>query len=95
MSDSDQLTINQCPVCQRSHKYQLEIKRAWSIGLSTYSSSQNYSVKKEYFTRLFTCPSTEKDFQARFYLTVSSNESIQTVTVKGAIQDETDEQAKG
>ena len=84
MSNNDYLTITQCPECGKSHKYRLEVRRASSIGAQGLLSAQSYnSTGKEYFTRLFTCPLTKNDFQARFYLTVEGNERIESVEVKG------------
>ncbi|MFT3893417.1 MAG: hypothetical protein QM730_17450 [Anaerolineales bacterium] len=83
MSANENLTITQCPECGKAHTYRLEVRRASSIGAQGLLSSQsNTFTGKEYFTRLFTCPVTNNDFQARFYLTVEGNERIEAIQVK-------------
>jgi len=91
LPNADVLTIKQCPKCGKSHKYQLNVERA--LFMHRYRKvpvDMLKSTKKE-FTRLFTCPITKEDFQARFNL-VESSAIIMSVKVKGVLNEDEEKQ---
>ena len=89
MSD-DILTIGECPKCGNSHKYSLEVQRSQSIGYTSLKARKS-KIAQKCFTRLFTCPVTEEDFQASFWLTEEPNGSIRAVGVKSLAAESADE----
>jgi hypothetical protein len=90
MPSDDNLTVAKCPKCLGSHKYLLEVQRSYSIGYTSLGPQAPRMTKKS-FTRLFTCPVTEEDFQAVFWIPEEPNTSIQTVEVKSWATESTDE----
>ena len=91
---SDDILTLACPVCNKIHKYELEVHRSFSSSFMPFQSSKEESLPK-YFTRLFTCPNTGKDFQARFCITEKSSASIKSVAVKGLGKEVADEENEG
>ena len=87
MAQSDVLEIR-CPKCNKVHLYELEVKRSMVLeNLSMLSSNRSSRSTHISFTRLFTCPKKEEDFQATFSLVESSASPIRSVEVKGIIKD--------
>lgn len=64
------ITIKNCPKCHQAHKYSFEVQRSPLLGLMAPSQ------KRQYFTRIFTCPSTNENFEARFSLNLEESASI-------------------
>lgn len=86
------LKIKPCPQCGKSHEYRLNVSRTIVIGsvISILTSDGAFEQpRKVWFTRLFTCPKTNQDFQARFFLTDSSSSEIRSVSVAGLVDDAT------
>jgi hypothetical protein len=90
MSADNVLEI-QCPLCKNIHRYELEVHRSFSMSLLTTTGEKGIENKK-YFTRLFTCPKKEKEFQARFWMADTSNARIESVEVKGLKKEVADEE---
>jgi hypothetical protein len=67
--------IKICPKCHKTHNYKLEVKRSIVLGFSGEAES------KKSFTRLFTCPETQDDFEIIFTLTESNLNKINQVVV--------------
>ena len=82
MSGEDQLTVP-CPRCRGAHRYALDVRRSVSFGYIHLAGGDNPAPSKKSFTRLFTCPVTNEDFQAQFSMTETENMSIRDVTIKG------------
>ncbi len=87
----DKLTIKRCPLCGRSHKYELEVARSEVIYHMTFDASNVSKVSKKEFTRLFTCPISHENFQARISLFETFGVIISDVQVKGLVQEKNSE----
>ena len=79
MSD-ETIKINQCPICESSHSYNLKVERTIFVKLMTASDMSERPQKKK-FTRIFICPKTMNQFQATFFLTETSSDRIIGVSV--------------
>ena len=75
-------TIQKCPLCEKSHTYELEVERSYIIKMLTINSKPEpqYYVR---FTRLFNCPDKNDNYQATLSLIESSDDRIKSVTIKG------------
>jgi len=62
---SDDILEIKCPKCKKTYRYELDVRRSWVMELYTTSSGQTTYRK---FTRLFTCPEDETDFEVSFSL---------------------------
>jgi hypothetical protein len=78
------LEIPSCPKCGLKHRYKLEVERATIIqyGVPSQMNEQPRSVR---FTRLFTCPEKNDNFQVKFILQERSYDRIVSATVIGHI----------
>ena len=85
----DTITIGQCPLCKKSHTYELEILR--SVVVYNFLSVRDYEPKKKSFTRLFSCPETKDDFQASFVVIEYFGSPIESVKVAGLADEAQDE----
>ena len=70
----DSLIIN-CPKCNKSHQYKLEIHRS----IIMYHQTASTKTKEYKFTRIFICPDTNKKFQVCFVVIQQSGEVIHDV----------------
>ena len=86
MQPTDILEIS-CPFCNDTHKYELEVRRSFSMSLN-FSKSSGEQPSKQYFTRLFTCPTNGKDFQVRFMVRDAPKTTIKSVEVKRLVEAE-------
>jgi hypothetical protein len=87
---SEYVKITGCPKCHGEHKYRLEVKRALVIKMLT-PSDMCERPRAVRFTRLFTCPKTQADYQAIFTLTDTSFNRIEDVKVLGEARDDEQE----
>jgi len=83
-SNGETITINKCPKCGQLHRYALDVRRSY-IATLVFDPREHQSRKRE-FTRLFTCPTKESDFQASFALTETPDDLIETVSVVGPVK---------
>jgi hypothetical protein len=60
------------------------------MSYTTIGARESNETEKS-FTRLFTCPETGDDFQARFSVTEDPDVPIQSVEVKGVAAEQNDE----
>ena len=79
--NTETINISKCPKCGKSHRYDLAVRRSY-ISTLVFDPRAQESRKRE-FTRLFTCPTTETDFQVSFSLRESPMDEIKTVSVVG------------
>jgi len=79
MSD-EHIDIRGCPKCGAEHRYSLKVERAYVMRLITGGPEP---ISRVSFTRLFTCPIKNEEFQAEFTLTDSSSGKITSVEVLG------------
>ena len=91
-SSEDTLTIQNCPMCGKGHKYQLEIHRTLSMSFITPNNTGNSNRTRKHFIRLFTCPKTDKDFEVLFWLEETSNAVILSVDIKGLAKERVDDE---
>lgn len=77
------LQVNDCPKCEGVHKYSLKVERSVIMKMMT-SSDLSEKPRKVKLIRLFTCPTSQEDYQATFILTDTSSDRIEGVTVLGA-----------
>lgn len=78
----EKIKIEPCPECQKTHTYNLVVTR--SI-LMIYMSESDFGEKPREvkLTRTFTCPNTQKDFEAPFILKDTTTDRIEDVRVSG------------
>jgi hypothetical protein len=89
MADNeDKLTIESCPLCGESHVYQLAVMRIPIMGMFGVKTSQKH---KRTYTRFFTCPKTDKQFEATFTLVESDQSPIGSVAVTGPTKEADDD----
>ena len=86
ITENETLTIELCPLCKNPHQFNVEVERAISMAYLSFNTPKQ---KTRFFTRLFTCPKTGNDFQARFSLTESTNSTIESVNITGISDEET------
>jgi hypothetical protein len=82
----DTITIEKCPLCTNSHTYKLEIER--SVIMYDQALAMDHEPRKRSFTRLFSCPLKNEDFQARFIVVEYVGRPIESIDVSG-LADET------
>mgnify|MGYP007098981236 CR=1 FL=1 len=70
----------QCPKCEKLHSYLIEAFVSLIFLDNPYSTPP---PRKREFTRLFTCPTTKQDFQAKFALLEKPGTILRTANVKG------------
>jgi hypothetical protein len=82
----EKIVISNCPVCNGTHSYDLEVERAYVIGYITMDKIlENKAESPEYkqLTRIFFCPSNSQQFQAEISLPETANNRIEKVTIIG------------
>lgn len=86
---TEYLEIPICPKCNTNHRYKLSVKRSMVFKMLTSSQlSESRSYGKRTFTRFFTCPIKNEEFQAKFSLRETSSDKIEYVSVIGIADDE-------
>ncbi len=75
------VVIQECPICLRTHTYQVLTKRTVVMLLADV----NKEVKVKKITCLFNCPSTGTTFQAKLKISVSAKETLTSVDVLPAL----------
>lgn len=78
----DAILVSGCPQCGKSHLYALVVARSHWQGL------YYVPARPLQFTRLFTCPETEEDFQVTMTLMQPHGEDYERITVEGFIDAE-------
>jgi len=72
--------IRNCPHCQGTHYYKLEVERTilmkWMSSSDTLEQPRNVKI-----TRLFVCPVKHEQYQGTFYLQDTSSDRIKDVKV--------------
>ena len=74
---AERVRIATCPLCGKSHEYELEIERKMIAGLATQPQGSRRAV----FPCTFHCPKTEQSFQAEVTLIETPMRPIRSVTV--------------
>jgi hypothetical protein len=79
---TEHLDVSTCPKCKGSHRYRLDVERSVVMRLMTMSDvpARPSPVR---FTRFFTCPTKNEEFQASFVLRDTSSNKIRGVRVIG------------
>jgi hypothetical protein len=78
----DYIDIPSCPKCENRHRYELSVERSMIMKLMTVSDVSE-EPRRIRFTRLFTCPVKNEEFQASFALTDTSSDRIKSVQIVG------------
>lgn len=74
------IEIPNCPMCHGQHRYKLEVDRSVIFKMNSMFEI-NESPRQERYTRLFTCPVRNENFQATLVLTDTSFDRIKDVQV--------------
>ena len=82
---TEHLDIAPCPKCDcPSHRYSLEVQRSYVVKYALGGFAEPVEQPRRVrFTRLFTCPTKNEEFQATFSLRDSSYNRISSVEVTG------------
>jgi uncharacterized UBP type Zn finger protein len=80
----EHVDITTCPRCKQQHRYRLNVERSYVLSFFVGNISQQ--SRPERFTRLFTCPVKNEEFQASFSLN-RSGDVIRDVQVVGVAND--------
>ena len=81
MANDDILKI-ECPKCGKFHWYELEIRRSEVY----YRRQPEPEELIKEFTRLFTCPIKNEEFQAEFKIQDHAGNEIRSLAIKGIIE---------
>ena len=76
------ITIKKCPLCEKSHTYELDVKRSYIIKMAIFDDQPDFGSLYR-FTRLFNCPNKNENFQAKVALINKSINKIDSVNIKG------------
>jgi hypothetical protein len=80
---NEAIRIDPCPVCEKAHRYLLDVERDTTVGLVTARPEPQVAVG---FTRLFTCPDKGQVFQARITLYQTARSRIRSVLVVSVLE---------
>jgi len=83
----DEILEIKCPLCGKPHRYGLAVEIITFMGSSpdpTPTFKPNICIHK--FTRLFTCPEKNEEFQATIKLKETGRNPIQDVRVIGVVE---------
>ena len=83
---TEYLNIPECPKCGDGHRYKLDVDRSVVIKIIT-ASDMSERPRQVRFTRLFTCPLKNEEYEARFILSDTSSDRIRDVQVIGIDDD--------
>ena len=83
---TEHLDIPSCPKCKDRHRYRLNVERSVVIKMIRMSDMHE-QPRQVRFTRLFTCPIKNEEFEASFILTDTSSSRIRSVDVEGIAND--------
>ncbi len=86
-ASQETLSIDRCPLCGRSHTYDLAVERS-AIMKMMVGSYEEEKVSYKRFKRLFTCPTRNEEFEAIITLPEFPSARIETVHVVGPSQGE-------
>lgn len=76
------ITINNCPLCGKSHTYDLKVERSFVMKWTTGNDSpESQNVVR--LTRFFICPEKKENFQGVLSLYETPSERIKAVDVIG------------
>jgi hypothetical protein len=78
MADYEVITIERCPRCPNSHRYRLAVQRSILLKMFTMDDMTE-QLRPVRVTRLFTCPTTNEDYEARIVLYDDSGNRIKQV----------------
>jgi hypothetical protein len=79
MEESDEVKLV-CPVCSKEHVYPLAVERSIVLAMLRREAMEAQPHQRT-FVRLFTCPTSDKRFQATLRLSEAPLERIDEVTV--------------
>ena len=90
MGSEDAIEVK-CPICERTHKFPLQIEYSMVMHLMTGSAERDNRRRRRTFERWFTCPSEGGRFSGTVVLFESSLAPIEKVEVDKAIDPDDDD----
>jgi hypothetical protein len=84
MSENTFFTIKNCPLCGKSHKYELEIK----TGVFSFGRGNSGHATEQEITRLMLCPVKDELFEAVLVLTKETQTEILSTTVVRLVEED-------
>ena len=76
----DTILVWNCPHCSKPHLYAVEVRRSHWMG------NMYHPARPLEFTRLFTCPSTNQDFQISMHLMQPHGVDYEHIAVSDLVQ---------
>jgi hypothetical protein len=76
---NDDVLVIKCPRCKKTHIYLLKVERSYVM----YRALPTDQPTKRTFTRIFTCPFKDQEFQIAFSLVEPFGTIIHNAQVKG------------
>jgi hypothetical protein len=80
----ESITISECPVCGKSHQYDLTVIRSSYL----YGAVDENAPVEKRLRRLFTCAKKGNDFEATIILKDDPRNKIVSVVVEGQVKEE-------
>ncbi len=78
----EKVTIKKCPKCRKSHAFRVRVRRTRALAFAAAGGFDDGPLK-ERFTRTFTCPEVNLDFESKFWVTVDSGAMVKSVKILG------------
>lgn len=79
MDNNNNITIDNCPICSKSHTYDVSIRKT---SLMTFTKTEDErGIQKVPVTRLFSCPDKEGNFEITFLVLKTPDEIIKEITI--------------
>lgn len=94
VTSKESLTINVCPLCHKSHRYEITVKRHPVFFQMTPDSVNMLKPRKIPFTRRFTCPTKGEFFKAKFLMLVDPGFPIDELDVGKLDEDSKEDDPK-
>jgi hypothetical protein len=86
MSENTFYTIENCPLCGKSHTYELEIK----TGIFSFGRGNSGHAIEQEIKRLMLCPEKDELFEAVLVITTETQKEILSATVIRLVDEDND-----
>ena len=86
MSENTFYKIKNCPLCGKSHDYELEIK----TGVFSFSRGSSGRIIEQEIERLMLCPVKDELFEAVLVLTTETQKEISSISVVRLVEEDGD-----
>lgn len=84
MKENTFYTIKNCPLCGKSHKYELELE----VGIFSFGRGNTRRVTAQEIKRLMLCPVKDELFEAVLILTIETQKQILSATVNRLVEED-------